>query len=140
MSQNELKKIVVRLDPKDNVLVALTDLEKGKIVVFENESFEMQDLIKAKHKFYMSDFQLGDEIFMYGVLVGKVQTNVAKGLESSVSGGETSIAVLGKAEGFSNSSLIMPSPASCSCTFWTLRPRYYLLPILHLHDDVASYA
>ncbi|QBN20139.1 UxaA family hydrolase [Flavobacterium nackdongense] len=79
MSQNELKKIVVKLDPKDNVLVALTDLEKGKIVVFENESFEMQDVIKAKHKFYMSDFHLGDEIFMYGVLVGKVQTNVAKG-------------------------------------------------------------
>jgi altronate hydrolase len=79
MSQNEFKKIVVKLDPKDNVLVALTDLEKGKIVVFENESFEMKDLIKAKHKFYMSDFQLGDEIFMYGVLVGKVQTNVTKG-------------------------------------------------------------
>ena len=79
MSQNEFKKLVVRLDPKDNVLVALTDLEKGKIVVFENESFEMQETIKAKHKFYMSDFQMGDEIFMYGVLVGKVQTNVSKG-------------------------------------------------------------
>jgi altronate hydrolase len=79
MSQNELKKIVVKLHPNDNVLVALTDLEKGKIVVFENESFEMKDIIKAKHKFYMYDFQLGDEIFMYGVLVGKVQSNVAKG-------------------------------------------------------------
>jgi altronate hydrolase len=79
MSQNEIKKLVVKLDPKDNVLVALTDLEKGKTVVFENESFVMQDTIKAKHKFYMSDFQLGDEIFMYGVLVGKVQNNVAKG-------------------------------------------------------------
>jgi altronate hydrolase len=79
MSQNELKKLVVKLDPKDNVLVALIDLEKGKTVVFENESFVMQDTIKAKHKFYMSDFQLGDEIFMYGVLVGKVQNNVAKG-------------------------------------------------------------
>jgi altronate hydrolase len=27
----------------------------------------------------MSDFQFGDEIFMYGVLVGKVQSNVTKG-------------------------------------------------------------
>ena len=79
MSQNEVKNTVIRLDLKDNVLVALTDLEKGKTVVFENESFVMQDTIKAKHKFYMSDFQIGDEIFMYGVLVGKVQSNVAKG-------------------------------------------------------------
>jgi hypothetical protein len=40
----------------------------------------------------------------YGIRIGlSHQTNVAKGLESSVSGGETSIAVLGKAEGFSNS-------------------------------------
>jgi len=79
MSQNELKKIVVRLHPNDNVLVALNDLEKGKTVVFENKSFVMQETIKAKHKFYMSDFQFGDEIFMYGVLVGKVQSNVTKG-------------------------------------------------------------
>ncbi len=79
MSQNELKKLVVKLDTKDNVLVALTDLEKGKTVVFDNESFVMQDTIKAKHKFYMSDFKSGDAIFMYGVLVGKVEFDVTKG-------------------------------------------------------------
>ena len=79
MSQNELKKIVVKLHSNDNVLVALTDLEKGKTVVFDDESFTMKDTIKAKHKFYMSDFQFGDEIFMYGVLVGKVQSDVVKG-------------------------------------------------------------
>lgn len=79
MSQNEVINAVIRLDPKDNVLVALTDLEKGKTISFEGASFVMQDTIKAKHKFYMSDFQMGDEIYMYGVLVGKVQCNVAKG-------------------------------------------------------------
>lgn len=79
MSQNELKKLVIKLHPNDNVLVALNDLDKGKTIVFENDSFVMKDIIKAKHKFYMSDFQLGDEIFMYGVLVGKVQSDVDKG-------------------------------------------------------------
>ena len=79
MSQNELKKLVVKLHPNDNVLVALTDLEKGKKVVFENKSFVMQDTIKAKHKFYMSDFKSGDAIFMYGVLVGKVEYDLTKG-------------------------------------------------------------
>jgi len=79
MSKNELKKLVVKLHPNDNVLVALTDLEKGKKVAFENESFVMQDTIKAKHKFYMSDFKSGDAIFMYGVLVGKVEYDLTKG-------------------------------------------------------------
>ena len=79
MLQNEVKKLVIKLHPNDNVLVALTDLEKGKTVIFDNESFVMQDTIKAKHKFYRSDFQTGDSIIMYGVLVGKVQYNVTKG-------------------------------------------------------------
>ena len=79
MLQNEVKKQVIKLHPNDNVLVALTDLEKGKTIVFDNESFVMKDTIKAKHKFYMQDFQYGDEIFMYGVLVGKVQSDIAKG-------------------------------------------------------------
>jgi len=79
MSQNELKKTVVKLHPNDNVLVALTDLQKGEKVVYDKESFIMKDTIKAKHKFYISDFQSGDPIFMYGVLVGKVQSNVVKG-------------------------------------------------------------
>jgi altronate hydrolase len=79
MSPNESKKLVVKLHPSDNVLVALTDLEKGKKIVFDNESFIMQDTIKAKHKFYMADYQSGDAIYMYGVLVGKVQYSVAKG-------------------------------------------------------------
>ncbi len=79
MSPNESKKLVVKLHPSDSVLVALTDLEKGKTIVFDNESFIMQDTIKAKHKFYMTDYQSGDAIYMYGVLVGKVQYSVAKG-------------------------------------------------------------
>ncbi len=79
MLENSVKKLVAIMHPKDNVLVALTDLEKGKIVVFNNESYVIQETIKAKHKFYMADHLAGDEIIMYGVLVGKTQNNVAKG-------------------------------------------------------------
>ncbi len=70
---------VIRMHPKDNVLVALTDLEKGLIVDFNNQTYQLQDTIKAKHKFYTSDLYEGAEVFMYGVLIGKVQTNVLKG-------------------------------------------------------------
>ncbi|HTG67244.1 MAG TPA: UxaA family hydrolase, partial [Flavobacterium sp.] len=75
----EVKRLVVKMHPNDNVLVALTDLNKGESVVFEGQSYLLQDTIKAKHKFYTSDLSTGDEVIMYGVLVGKVQNNVLQG-------------------------------------------------------------
>jgi len=79
MLENGSKRLVIKMHPDDNVLVALTDLSKGESVVFENETYILQDNIKAKHKFYTTNLKAGDEIIMYGVLVGKVQCDVAKG-------------------------------------------------------------
>ena len=67
------------MHPEDNVLVALTDLTKGERITFGKENYILKDSIKAKHKFYTTDLREGDEIIMYGVLVGKVQNDVAKG-------------------------------------------------------------
>jgi len=79
MLENGVKKLVIKMHPEDNVLVALTDLAKGESVTFEREIYILQDTIKAKHKFYTADLKAGAEIIMYGVLVGKVQNDVAKG-------------------------------------------------------------
>lgn len=75
----EMKRLVVKMHPSDNALVALIDLSKGESVIFEGQTYILQDNIKAKHKFYTSDLSKGDEVIMYGVLVGKVQCDVAKG-------------------------------------------------------------
>src|SRR6478752_5160577 len=79
MLENGIKRLVVKMHPKDNVLVALTDLRKGETIVFESKTYVLQEAIKAKHKFYMTDLNTNDEVTMYGVLVGKVQCDVAKG-------------------------------------------------------------
>ena len=79
MLENGVKRLVIKMHPQDNVLVALTDLTKGESVAFENEIYVLQDTIKAKHKFYTTDLKAGAEIIMYGVLVGKVQNDVARG-------------------------------------------------------------
>lgn len=79
MPENKTKKQVVKLHPDDNVLVALSDLQKGENITFEAETFVLQDLIKAKHKFYTQDMIKGQEVIMYGVLVGKVQNDISKG-------------------------------------------------------------
>ena len=68
-----------QMHPKDNVLVALQDLHKGTALIFNNETYHLLDDIKAKHKFYINDLKEGDEVIMYGVLVGKVQHDVLKG-------------------------------------------------------------
>lgn len=79
MLENGVKRLVIKMHPNDNVLVALTDLAKGETVTFEGQSYILADTIKAKHKFYTADLKQGSEITMYGVLVGKVQSDVAKG-------------------------------------------------------------
>ena len=74
-----MKKIVLKVHPKDNVIVALRDLEKGEIIAFEGSQYEMLEKVQAKHKFYTEDLPKGSEVIMYGVLVGKVQFDVKKG-------------------------------------------------------------
>lgn len=76
-------KRVLQINRKDNVLVALQDLRKGEVVQFEDVDYELKEDIPAKHKFYMNDMNTGEEVFMYGVLVGKVQQLVWKGMRMS---------------------------------------------------------
>jgi altronate hydrolase len=79
MTEKEAKRLVIKMHPLDNVLVALTDLSKESSIDFENETYLLQDTIKAKHKFYMQNLKAGDKVTMYGVLVGQVQYDVPKG-------------------------------------------------------------
>lgn len=74
-----MKQNVLKVHPKDNVLVALQNLVKGQTVSYEGKDYVLQDNIGAKHKFFEKDMQAGDEIIMYGVLVGKAQFAVPKG-------------------------------------------------------------
>lgn len=74
-----MKEVVVKVHPKDNVLVALADLKKGEQVSYQGEIYILAEDIHAKHKFFTQDMKPGDEIIMYGVLVGKAQVAIPKG-------------------------------------------------------------
>ncbi len=69
----------IQIDKKDNVLVALQDLKAGTWIETEHNSFHLVDNVPAKHKFFIHDMLHGDEIIMYGVLVGKAQNFISKG-------------------------------------------------------------
>ncbi|AMQ56826.1 UxaA family hydrolase [Algoriphagus sanaruensis] len=67
------------LDPNDNVGVALSDLSPGQSVILKNQSIDIQDHVLAKHKFALQDFKVGDEILMYGTIVGEATKAIQKG-------------------------------------------------------------
>lgn len=74
-----MKHKVLKVHPKDNVIVALTNLSKGETVSFNGSDYVLQDNVAAKHKFFEKNMKTGDEVIMYGVLVGKTQTNIPTG-------------------------------------------------------------
>jgi len=80
-----MQQTVLKVHPADNVLVALTNLAKDESVVFEGQTYQIREAIKAKHKFATVDLAAGDPIFMYGVLVGKAQQPIPKGALISTS-------------------------------------------------------
>jgi altronate hydrolase len=74
-----MKNIVLKVHPKDNVIVALRNLEAGENIDFEGQSYKILETVAAKHKFYTEDIPQGGEVTMYGVLVGKVTMDVKRG-------------------------------------------------------------
>ncbi len=70
---------VLKLNPTDNVLVALTALHKGDRIGFASEDYTLLSDVPAKHKFLTRDVQPGDEIRMYGLLVGVASQPIQRG-------------------------------------------------------------
>jgi len=74
-----MNKKVLRIHPGDNVAVALSDLPKGETVELEGSPYALGARIPAKHKFFLQDMRMDDEVVMYGVLVGRTLSPVAAG-------------------------------------------------------------
>ncbi|WPO84562.1 altronate dehydratase family protein [Chryseobacterium sp. JJR-5R] len=74
-----MQKKVLKVNPKDNVIVALLDLPAGESVHLDGTDYTVLKDIKAKHKFAAVDFENGDHILMYGVIVGKANQPIKRG-------------------------------------------------------------
>ncbi|HVJ07928.1 MAG TPA: altronate dehydratase [Acidisarcina sp.] len=70
---------VLKLDPRDNVLVALTPLMAGEAVSFADKEYFPASAIPAKFKFVERDIPAGGEIVMYGVVVGRAREPIPAG-------------------------------------------------------------
>ena len=74
-----MQKKLIKVNPTDNVAVALVNLTAGENILFEDQNIVIQQDVKAKHKIALKDFEAGDRIIMYGVLVGKASAFIGKG-------------------------------------------------------------
>ena len=70
---------ILKINSSDNVVVALVDLEPGELILVDDTEVELISKVKAKHKFALQSFAVGEKIIMYGVLVGKATKIIKKG-------------------------------------------------------------
>ncbi|MCK5815414.1 MAG: altronate dehydratase [Flavobacteriaceae bacterium] len=69
----------LKINSSDNVAVALVDLEPGELILTDNTEVKIISKVKAKHKFALQSFAVGEKIIMYDVLVGKATKTIKKG-------------------------------------------------------------
>jgi altronate hydrolase len=70
---------VLQLDSRDNVLVALTDLNQAESVEWGGQQHTLKTQVPAKHKFATTALAPGDSVVMYGVLIGQAVKPIAAG-------------------------------------------------------------
>ena len=70
---------VLKLDPHDNVLVALTALAANQPVTYAGKTYVPAANVPAKFKFVEHEMPVGAEVVMYGVIVGKVREPIPAG-------------------------------------------------------------
>ena len=70
---------VLKLDPRDNVLVALVPLAANQPVTYAGTTYIPPADVPAKFKFVEHEMPIGSEVIMYGVIVGKVREPIAAG-------------------------------------------------------------
>jgi len=70
---------VLKVHPDDNVIVALTDLKSGEVIHYQEQQYKILLDIPAKHKFSTKNLEVGDPVYMYGVVVGEALQVMSKG-------------------------------------------------------------
>jgi altronate hydrolase len=69
----------LRINPADNVAVALTDLHRGDQINIENKKFTLLSDIAAGHKFALSDIPENTPAIKYGYPIGRARQSVLQG-------------------------------------------------------------
>ena len=70
---------ILKIHPKDNLIVALDHLPAGEVVRWGDERYTIAHDVPPKHKFVTHDLAPEDPVYLYGVLVGRAMVPIKKG-------------------------------------------------------------
>ena len=74
-----MMKDYIRINPSDNVAVAINSLQKDNRIEIENNSFYLKSDIPAGHKFALTDIKKGENVIKYGFPIGHARHDIAQG-------------------------------------------------------------
>ncbi|WP_315070036.1 altronate dehydratase family protein [uncultured Clostridium sp.] len=69
----------IKINEKDNVVVALTDLAKGKTIEVDNKKIEIKEDVKRGHKIAIVDISTDENVIKYGYPIGHALKNIGAG-------------------------------------------------------------
>ena len=81
----------IKINNKDNVAVALTDLDKDYVINIDGEEIILKEPIRRGHKFTLKNMNEGDKVIKYGMLIGILTKDVENGCLIHTSNIKTSL-------------------------------------------------
>lgn len=69
----------LKINPADNVVVAIADLKAGETIQVDDNTIVLQEDVPAGHKVTLKDFAQGEDVIKYGYPIGHANTPVGKG-------------------------------------------------------------
>ncbi len=71
--------ILLVLDARDNVAVALEGLESGSVVPFAGGTLVVRDAVPMGHKVAVRPIAAGTSVLKYGAVIGRATVDIAQG-------------------------------------------------------------
>ena len=72
-------KSFIKINPSDNVAVALQPLAKGTVIKLDNSTLTLTEDIMQGHKFALKSLRPGDSIIKYGNPIGRATAEISAG-------------------------------------------------------------
>lgn len=69
----------IKINPRDNVLIALRDYKKGEHIFLENIDLELKENINRGHKIALCSIKSGENIIKYGMPIGHALSDIQMG-------------------------------------------------------------
>lgn len=70
---------ILQINRKDNIAIALKEIEAGDIVKVKSQSIEVLNEIPLGHKIALKDIKKGDKVIRYGYEIGAAAEDIKKG-------------------------------------------------------------